>query len=95
MKQVQMECWEMGIWKVNVFNFLNEEVQEFTSRSGQKLVNVRIRTVSFIIFWDFSIFYQIFFLPPVKRWAIITYKDGIYELPHELLNGLNLRILRN
>ena len=40
----------MGIWKVNVFNFLNEEVQEFTSRSGQKLVNVRIRTVSFIIF---------------------------------------------
>ena len=28
-------------------------------------------------------FYQIFLLPQVKRYAIITYKDGIYELPHE------------
>ena len=26
-------------------------------------------------------FYQIFLSP---RWAIITYKHGIYELPHEL-----------
>ena len=95
MKQVQMECWEMGIWKVNEFNFWNEEVQEFTSRWGQNLVNVRIRTVSFIIFWDFSIFYQIFFLPQVKRWAIITYKHGIYELSRKLLNDLRLRILGN
>ena len=29
-------------------------------------------------------FYQIFFSPQVKRLAIITYKDGIYELPHDL-----------
>ena len=29
-------------------------------------------------------FYQIFLSPQVKRWAIITYKHGIYELPHEL-----------
>ena len=27
-------------------------------------------------------FYQIFFLPQVKRF--ITYKNGMYELPHEL-----------
>ena len=40
-------------------------------------------------------FYQIFHSPVVKPWVIITYKDGIYELPHELLNNLRLRILGN
>ena len=40
-------------------------------------------------------FYQIFLLPQVKQWAIITYKHAIYELPHELPNDLRLRILRN
>ena len=29
-------------------------------------------------------FYQIFLSPQVKRWAIITYKHGTYQLPHEL-----------
>ena len=38
-------------------------------------------------------FYQIFLSPEVKGWAIITYKRGIYELPHELTNDLRLRIL--
>ena len=42
-------------------------------------------TISFIIFWD-PIFYQIFLSPQVERWAIITYKHGMYELPDELLN---------
>ena len=28
------------------------------------------------------------FSPQVKRCAIITYKHGMYELPHELPNGL-------
>ena len=28
-------------------------------------------------------FYQILFLPQAKRCVIITYKHGIYELPHE------------
>ena len=36
-----------------------------------------------------------FHSPEVKRWAIITYKHGIYELPHELPNDLRLRILGN
>ena len=40
-------------------------------------------------------FYQIFLLPQVERCAIITYKHGTYELPHELLNNLRLRILGN
>ena len=35
-------------------------------------------------------FYQAFISPRVKQWAIITYKRGIYELPHELPNDLRL-----
>ena len=31
----------MDIWKVNEFNFLNEEIKEFTSRYNQNLVDVR------------------------------------------------------
>ena len=41
-------------------------------------------TISFIIFWDFSMFYQIFLSPQVKRWAIIIYKHGIYQLPNDI-----------
>ena len=40
-------------------------------------------------------FYQIFLSPEVKRWAIITYKYGIYELPHELPNDSRFRKLGN
>ena len=29
MEQVQIEYWETDIWKVNEFNFLNEEVENF------------------------------------------------------------------
>ena len=47
------------------------------------------------IFWGFSMFYQIFLSAQVKRWAIITYKHGIYELPLELPNDLRLRKLGN
>ena len=42
-----------------------------------------------------KMFYQIFLSPQVKRCPIITYKHGIYELPHELTNDLRLRILGN
>ena len=38
-------------------------------------------------------FYQVTLSPQVKRYAIITYKHGIYELPHELPNDLRLMIL--
>ena len=44
--------------------------------------------ISFIIFLDFLMFYQIILSQQVKRWAIITYKHGIYQLPHELPNNL-------
>ena len=52
-----------------------------------------VAAISFTIFWDFSMFYQIFISLQVKRWVIITYKHGIYELSHELPNDLRLRIL--
>ena len=32
MELEQMEYWEMDIQKVNEFDFLNEEVKEFTSK---------------------------------------------------------------
>ena len=41
MEQIQMEYWKMDIWKVNEFNFLNEEVEEFMSRWNQNLVNIK------------------------------------------------------
>ena len=41
MQQVQVENSEMDIWKVNDFNFLNEEVEEFLNRWSMYLVNVR------------------------------------------------------
>ena len=40
-------------------------------------------------------FLQISLSPKVKRRTIISYKHGLYELPHELPNDLRLRILGN
>ena len=40
-------------------------------------------------------FYEIFHSPQINRWVIITYKHGIYELPHELRNDSRFRILGN
>ena len=48
-------------------------------------------TIIFIRFWDFFMFYQVFLSPQVRRCAIISYKHGIYELPHELPKDSRLR----
>ena len=34
MGQVQMENWEMDVWKINEFNSLNEEVEPGESKIG-------------------------------------------------------------
>ena len=47
------------------------------------------------MFWDFLMFYQITSSPQKKRWAIITYKHGIYEFPHELPNDLRFKIFED
>ena len=41
MEQVEMEYKEMDIWKVNEFNFSNEEVEEFTRSWSKSLANLR------------------------------------------------------
>ena len=41
MEQVQIENSEIDTWKVNDFNVLNEEVEEFPNRWSLHLVNVR------------------------------------------------------
>ena len=38
-------------------------------------------------------FHQMFF-SHLKRWTIIAYKHGTYQLPHELPNNLRLRMIR-
>ena len=40
-------------------------------------------------------FYQILLSPQVKRCPIITYKYGMYELPHEFPNDLRFSFLGN
>ena len=39
-------------------------------------------------------FYQISFSPQVKRCPIITYKHGIYELPHKWPNDFRISEIR-
>ena len=40
-------------------------------------------------------FHKIFPSLQVKRWEVTSFKHGIYDLPHELLNDLRLRNLEN
>ena len=68
---------------------------KITCYEKHKKQNKILRTISFIIFWEFLMFYQISLLPQVKRWAIITYRHGTYKLPHLLLNELRPKILGN
>ena len=53
----------------------------------------QLATTTFIILWDFLVLKQIFLSPQGKRCAIITYKNGIYEFRHNLMNNLRLAIL--
>ena len=46
------------------------------------------------LFSEYFLFYQIFRSPQVKRCTVFTYKRGIYELTHKLLNDLRLKDLR-
>ena len=48
-----------------------------------------------IILWDILMFYQIFPPPKVKQSAIVSNKQGVYELPNELPNDVRLRIFGN
>ena len=78
-------------WKLHksVFGYIKKYLDFYPS------VYLFASTTSLIIFWDFLMFYQIFFSPQVKQWTIITYKHGTYWLPQKLPNDLRLRILGN
>ena len=43
-----------------------------------------LETIIFIRLWDFLMFYQVFLSQQVKQCVIITYKDGINELPNDI-----------
>ena len=43
------------------------------------------------IFWDIFMFWQIFLSVQVKRSAIISNKHGLYKLPYELSNDLEIK----
>ena len=65
----------------------------FLGKSGPKYQNCKIKLKfdtdsHFHNIFRLFMFYQIFLSPQVKPCAIITYKHGIYELPHELPNDL-------
>ena len=77
-----------------VFTFsVLERKHPFSANLVQKIMIISwswnlVSTIIFITFWDFFMFYLIFLSPQVKQCAIIFYKHGIYELPHELPNDL-------
>ena len=92
--------WYFSCHKISTFAFRSMFViypyEHYHNRVklGQWPVFTR-PTIIFIIFWDFLMFDQIFLSPQMKRCSIITYKHGIYELPHKLPNDLRLTILEN
>ena len=51
--------------------------------------------IIFIIFLDSFMVEQIFFSPQVKPSIINSNELGLYEVPHESLNVLGLRISQN
>ena len=72
-----MEYWEMDIWKVNKFNFLNEEVEKFVSRWNQNLVNMKspssLKQKTFeYCSWDKQIIYSVFHLDMVMCQTVLV-----------------------
>ena len=56
-------------------------------------ISSNVGTITEIILWAFLMFYQIFFSPQVKQSAVISNKQGVCEVPHELPNDLRLRMI--
>ena len=62
---------------------------------GKKKVDFKAPAIIFVLFWHSFMFFKVFLLLQVKWCAIITYRNAIHELSHELPNDLRLRILGN
>ena len=74
MEQLWMEHWEMDFEKINEFNFLNEELEEFMTRWVQSLASVR--SPSYLnqklfdyCLWGVNILYFQFF---IRAWWYIV-----------------------
>ena len=79
--------------KLNIFQMAScSKVRILNAIDFIKKRKLAMATTTFIIFWDFLIFYQIFLSPQVKRCGFFTYKLVICELIHRLSNDLKLRI---
>ena len=50
-----------------------------------------LEAIILIIPWHLLMLYEIFLWLEVKRCRVVTYKNGIYEVPQELLNDLRIR----
>ena len=69
---------------LNLFPHFSPQFSKWHLIAYIVIIGVPTPTISLKIFWDFLMFYQIFLSLQVKRWAIITYKHGMYELPNDL-----------
>ena len=74
---------------------IENETKEQKGGSLKMLPGTLRAAITFIMFWDFLMFYQILLSSQVKRSAVISNKHGIWELPYELPNNLKRRILGN
>ena len=52
----------------------------------QVLLIFFVATIMDLVFWDFLVLCQIFFLAEVKGSVIISNKHGTYELPYKMGN---------
>ena len=90
--RVTQDSWKMLLidaWQDSEYSSGSKYGRVLNMSGLHKVLNkTHYYTISFIMFWDFSMFYQIFLSPQVKRCAIITYKHGIFKLPHEFYNSL-------
>ena len=69
-------------------------MEKLDAKRASKVNNIPVKNIKKMLD-HFSILYQIFFSPQVKRSVIISNKHVINKLPHELLKDLRLRILGN
>ena len=97
LKQVQKQ--EDAVWGTFFSIWLKTSISDIHCTTIYQCINVNVSitetTIIFIIFWDFLMFYQIFLSAQVKRSVIVTYKRGIYDMPHEMPHDLRLTILGN
>ena len=72
-----------------------EELRNKTTNVESNFLSVTQATISFIIFWDFSMFYQISFHDKWNDVRLLLRSMVYTHESHELPNNLRLRILGN